>query len=100
MCIQARAGRIRQGGAGEEAALAAHLTALAPEPRRLVETGQLAELLVLLGHEDDARLLQARPDELVYGETSGQMRTWLIIRSQTHVAYDCRCGQMACGALQ
>ena len=57
---QARAGRIRQGGAGEEAALAAHLAALAPPPRALAEAAQLAELLVLLGHEADARLLQAR----------------------------------------
>lgn len=42
-----------------------HITALAPSAQALAETGQLAELLVLLGHADDARLLQAAISGLV-----------------------------------
>ena len=59
-CEQASKGaRIRQGSPQEEAALAVHITALAPSAQVLAEAGQLAELLVLLDHADDARLLQA-----------------------------------------
>ena len=64
--LQASKGaRIRQGSPQEEAALAAHIRALAPGPAALAEAGQLAELLVLLQHEADARLLQAALADLV-----------------------------------
>ena len=57
--------RIRQGGPHEEAALVHHLTALAPSSAQCLETAQLAELLVILGHEADARKLQAALSALV-----------------------------------
>lgn len=58
--LQASKGtRIRQGSPQEEAALALHVSALAPSPEALRDAGQLAELLVLLGHARDASLLQA-----------------------------------------
>ncbi|PNH07535.1 Elongator complex protein 1 [Tetrabaena socialis] len=50
--------KIRQGSPLEEASLVAHVHGLAPRAAQLEEAGQLAELLVLLGHADDARLLQ------------------------------------------
>ncbi|KAG2431603.1 hypothetical protein HYH02_013296 [Chlamydomonas schloesseri] len=55
---KAGAGRIRQGSPMEEASLCAHLHSLAPRPSTLTEAGQLLELLVMLGHPDDARALQ------------------------------------------
>ncbi|KAG2445393.1 hypothetical protein HXX76_000015 [Chlamydomonas incerta] len=66
---KAGASRIRQGSPMEEASLCAHLHSLAPRPSALTgaaggggggggEAGQLLELLVLLGHADDARALQ------------------------------------------
>ena len=51
--------RIRAGSAGEEAALAATLAAAAPTSDRLAAVGALTELLVILGHEADARAVQA-----------------------------------------
>ena len=51
--------RIRQGSPEEEAALAAHIAALAPTPAALAALGELSEALVVLGHADDARVLQA-----------------------------------------
>ena len=51
--------RIRQGSPEEEAALAAHIGALAPTPAALAALGELSEALVVLGHPEDARLLQA-----------------------------------------
>ena len=57
--------RLRAGGAAEEAGLAELLTSLAPSAATLTSTGELAELLILLGHEDDARLLQAALADLV-----------------------------------
>lgn len=42
-----------------------HITALAPSAQALTEVGQLTELLVLLGHADDARVLQAAISALV-----------------------------------
>ncbi|KAK9834184.1 hypothetical protein WJX81_006434 [Elliptochloris bilobata] len=68
--------RYAEGGAGEEAALAAHLLALAPAPRRLTEAAQLCELLVLLGHAADAALLQAALSALVaaQGGAAAHMR--------------------------
>lgn len=54
----------------QEAALAAHLLALAPTPRRLGEAGALAELLVLLGHAPDAAVLQAALSALVAAQAA------------------------------
>ena len=54
----AKGARIRQGGPGEDQALAKHLLGMQPRPLQLAEAAQLAELLVLLGHEGDARILQ------------------------------------------
>jgi len=55
-----KTGKIRAGSPGEEMALAAHLATLAPAQHVLQEAGQLAELLVLLQHVDDAAKLQQR----------------------------------------
>eukprot|EP00879_Flechtneria_rotunda_P019782 GHRR01020791.1.p1 GENE.GHRR01020791.1~~GHRR01020791.1.p1 ORF type:complete len:218 (+),score=118.33 GHRR01020791.1:125-778(+) len=52
--------KIRAGSPGEEAALAAHLASLGPAQHVLEEAGQLAELLVMLQHVDDAAKLQQR----------------------------------------
>lgn len=53
-------GKIRAGSPGEEAALGEHLGTLAPPKHALEEAGQLAELLVMLQHVDDAAKLQQR----------------------------------------
>lgn len=55
---QSKGNRIRQGGPNEQAALVAHIAELQPRPQHLVEAAQLCELLILLGHEADARILQ------------------------------------------
>lgn len=55
----ARRGRVRQGSPVEEEALCRHLLTLRPSVGALEEVGALAELLVLLGAESDARRLQA-----------------------------------------
>ncbi|KAL4852847.1 Elongator complex protein 1 [Chlorella vulgaris] len=57
--------KIRQGGPQEEQQLAEHLLSLAPSATTCGEFGQLAELLVLLGHAPDAALLQQRLATLV-----------------------------------
>eukprot|EP00884_Botryococcus_braunii_P015718 jgi/Botrbrau1/282/Bobra.0022s0250.1 len=64
-----KGGRIRQGSPGEEMALAAHIRGLVPEARTLLAAGHLAEALVMLGHESDARSLQQYMSGLV--EVSG-----------------------------
>ncbi|KAK2076905.1 hypothetical protein QBZ16_005133 [Prototheca wickerhamii] len=51
-------GRVRQGSPEEERQLATVLLDLAPGAALLAEMGQLLELLVVLGHEPDARRLQ------------------------------------------
>ena len=56
--MQGKGTRIRQGSPEEEAALVSHIASLATTPRQCTEAGQLTELLVLLGHEGDARRLQ------------------------------------------
>ncbi|EFJ51885.1 hypothetical protein VOLCADRAFT_87528, partial [Volvox carteri f. nagariensis] len=50
--------RIRQGSPMEEASLVSHVHGLAPRAAILEEAGQLGELMVLLGHQEDARTLQ------------------------------------------
>ena len=50
--------KIRQGSPEEEAQLAHHILSLLPLPSVCTETGQLAEFLILIGHEDDASVLQ------------------------------------------
>jgi hypothetical protein len=66
VCVQASKGaRIRQGSPEEEAALASHIGALAPTHASLAALGELSEALVLLGHAEDARLLQAAMAALV-----------------------------------
>lgn len=58
--MQAKKGpKIRQGSPEEEAALVSHILSMEPSARQCTEVGQLGELLVLLGHEADARKLQA-----------------------------------------
>ena len=65
-CLQASKGaRIRQGSPEEEAALASHIGAMAPTPASLAALGELSEALVLLGHAEDARVLQAAMAALV-----------------------------------
>ncbi|KXZ43844.1 hypothetical protein GPECTOR_79g123 [Gonium pectorale] len=56
--LQKAATRVRQGSPLEEASLVSHCHSLAPRAATLEEAAQLSELLVLLGHDDDARLLQ------------------------------------------
>ncbi|KAL6751050.1 hypothetical protein V8C86DRAFT_3142693 [Haematococcus lacustris] len=56
---KAQRGRVRQGSPEEEASLVSHLLGLAPSVVQLQEAGGLAELLITLGHESDARTLQA-----------------------------------------
>lgn len=51
-------GRIKQGGFLEEVSLAALVLSLAPPPHTLASAGALAEVLVLLGHSEDAARLQ------------------------------------------
>ena len=53
-----KANRIRQGGPGEDKALAAHILELQPRAQQLAKAAQLCELLIMLGHEADARTLQ------------------------------------------
>lgn len=63
---QAKKGtRIRQGSPQEEAALAEHLTTLAPRKETLSDSRQLAEVMVVLGHVEAAMTLQAALDGLV-----------------------------------
>ncbi|CAL5218701.1 g412 [Coccomyxa viridis] len=50
--------RIRQGAPDEDKALAAHVLELVPKDQLLSEAAQLCELLILLGHEADAAILQ------------------------------------------
>ena len=51
--------RIRQGSPEEEEALVSHILSLAPTAQLCSEVGQLTEMLIFLGHEADARNLQA-----------------------------------------
>ena len=57
--------RVRQGTPDEEVALAGVLRGLSPGAARLHAAGQLAEVLVVLGHEEDARTLQLAVGDLV-----------------------------------
>jgi len=49
---------IRAGAANEEAKLLDHISSLGPMELTLTETGALAEMLVMLGHRQDAVVLQ------------------------------------------
>ena len=75
------------GSPQEEASLVEHVGKLAPSPGTLAEAGQLCELLVLLGHFEDARTLQrelARWMALhqVCGEgVDGLVRVWEGVRA-------------------
>ena len=61
LCSQNKKGpRIRQGSPQEEEALISHILSLAPTPQLCSEVGQLTEMLIFLGHEADARNLQAQ----------------------------------------
>ncbi len=66
--------RIRQGSPQEEEALVAHIASLAPTPQLCNEIGQLAELLVLLGHEMDARRLQTLLSEVQARQKEAQQQ--------------------------
>eukprot|EP00887_Chlorella_sp_A99_P002271 scaffold10.g2271.t1 len=57
--------RVRQGSPQEEKMLGEHLLGLAPTGAAFAQAGQLAELLVLLGHEADAALLQRQLAALI-----------------------------------
>ena len=56
---------LRAGSPTEERDLAMHVLSLAPMAKTLEEVGELLELLVLLGHEGDARTLQRVASEAV-----------------------------------
>ena len=63
---KAKLGRgLRAGSPTEERDLALHVVALAPMSKTLEEIGELLEILVLFGHEDDARALQRVVGECV-----------------------------------
>lgn len=62
---KSKSSRIRQGSPQEEEQLALHLLGLAPAAHTCAEVGQLAEVLVVLGHAADAALLQQRLGLLV-----------------------------------
>jgi hypothetical protein len=65
-CLQNKKGpRIRQGSPQEEEALIAHITSLAPTTQHCQQIGQLAELLIFLGHAMDARKLQSLLSEIL-----------------------------------
>lgn len=66
-------GRIRQGSAGEEGALVEHLRGLGPPDFSLEHGGALAELLIVLGHFEDAKKLQT------------QLASWLSLHHQVGV---------------
>jgi elongator complex protein 1 len=57
--------KIRQGSPEEEAELGRLLLSLAPQPSLCTEVGELEELLVMLGHEEDAAKLQNGLKELI-----------------------------------
>lgn len=62
--------RLRAGGDAEEAGLADLITSLAPKPALLTASGELTEMLILLGHEPDARLIQAALADLVSAQAA------------------------------
>ena len=62
--------KIRQGSPEEEAQLAGYILTLVPLPSLCTEIGQLSELLVLIGHEDDAAILQSTLKTLI--DTQGE----------------------------
>ena len=57
--------KIRRGSPEEEAELGNHILSLLPLPSVCTEIGQLAEFLVLIGHEDDAFILQNALKDLI-----------------------------------
>lgn len=62
--------KIRRGSPEEEAQLAGYILSLVPLPSLCLEIGQLSELLVLVGHEDDAAILQSTMKRLI--DTQGE----------------------------
>jgi len=54
---KSKSSKVRQGSPEEEAQLGRHVLSLAPLPNLCTEVGQLVEVLVMLGHEDDAATL-------------------------------------------
>lgn len=70
--------RIRQGAPDEDKALAAHVLELVPKDQLLSEAAQLCELLILLGHEADAGILQQ-----VGSVSADQLSTFMLIISAT-----------------
>ncbi|KAK9859824.1 hypothetical protein WJX84_001803 [Apatococcus fuscideae] len=57
--------KIKQGSPHEQVALAHHITSLAVSPEDCNSSSQLTELLILLGHQQDAQLLQQRLSQLI-----------------------------------
>lgn len=73
--MQARRGpRIRQGSPQEEEALVGHIVSLAPTPQTCTEVSQLTEMLIFLGHEADARKLQALLSEVLTNQKAAADR--------------------------
>ena len=67
---------MQQGGADEEAQLARYLLELIPTSRSLADIGELGEVLLLLGHVGDARVLQSEAAKVVRlaGEVVNEIR--------------------------
>lgn len=75
MTVQNKKGpRIRQGSPQEEEALVSHILSLAPNPQMCAEVGQLTEILIFLGHEADARNLQAMLSQVLVDQKAAAER--------------------------
>ena len=69
------------GSPQEEASLVEHVGKLVPGAAALTEAGQLCELLVLLGHFEDARVLQRELAKWLSEHKVGSGRSlWIRIR--------------------
>jgi elongator complex protein 1 len=67
---KSKSSKVRQGSPEEEAQLGRHVLSLAPLPNLCTEVGQLVEVLVMLGHEEDAVLLHRSLKTLIDAHTA------------------------------
>ncbi len=67
---KSKSSKVRQGSPEEEAQLGRHVLSLAPLPNLCTEVGQLVEVLVVLGHEEDASTLHRSLKALIDTHTA------------------------------
>ncbi|KAH7624735.1 putative Elongator complex protein 1 [Nannochloris sp. 'desiccata'] len=67
---KSKSSKVRQGSPEEEAQLGRHVLSLAPLPNLCTEVGQLVEVLVMLGHEEDAATLHRNLKALIDTHTA------------------------------